>query len=76
MRDPRVTKMATFMFRMISAMRRSSEWKGLASEALSYLSEIGVNKTYRIATRSARAAVEQPSSAASYTLGDIRREDV
>ncbi|MBR8270464.1 hypothetical protein KDW88_27155 [Burkholderia cenocepacia] len=76
MRDPRVTKMATFMFRMISAMRRSSELKGLASEALSYLTEIGVNKTYRIATRSARAAVEQPSSAASYTLGDIRREDV
>ncbi|UEP39693.1 hypothetical protein LL998_33680 (plasmid) [Burkholderia ambifaria] len=67
MRDPRVTKMATFMFRMISAMRRSSEWKGLATEALSYLTEIGVNKTYRIATRAARAAVDAdapPGSAA------------
>ncbi|WJN72052.1 hypothetical protein [Burkholderia anthina] len=75
MRDPRVTKMATFMLRMISALRRYSEWKNLASEALSYLTEIGVSKTYRIATRSERAAVEKPESAGSYVPGEIRRED-
>lgn len=63
MRDPRVTKMATFMFRMISALRRTTEWKGLAGEALAYLTEIGVNKTYRIASRSGNAAIAQPQVA-------------
>ncbi|MDN7683069.1 hypothetical protein [Burkholderia cenocepacia] len=72
-RDPRVTKMATFMFRMVSALRRTAEWKGLAGEALEYLTEIGVNKTYRIASRSSNAAVAQPQSADTDVLSDIRR---
>lgn len=72
-RDPRVTKMATFMFRMISALRRTAEWKELAGEALAYLTEIGINKTYRIASRSSNAAVAQPQSADTDVLSDIRR---
>ncbi|WP_230961101.1 hypothetical protein [Burkholderia cepacia] len=71
-RDPRVTKMATFMFRMISALRRTTEWKGLAAEALGYLTEIGVNKTYRIATRPDNGAVAQPQSADTDAVRDFR----
>ncbi|TDA45567.1 hypothetical protein [Burkholderia pyrrocinia] len=74
-RDPRVTKMATFMFRMISALRRTAEWKGLAGEALGYLTEIGLNKTYRIATRPGNAAVAHQQSAETDALRDIRRGD-
>ncbi|WP_323122492.1 hypothetical protein [Burkholderia alba] len=75
LRDPRVTKMATFMFRMISALRRTAEWKGLAGEALGYLTEIGVNKTYRIATRPDNRTVAQPQSADTDAVRDIRRGD-
>ncbi|MGS0896862.1 hypothetical protein ACVBGC_30655 [Burkholderia stagnalis] len=74
-RDPRVTKMATVMFRMISALRRTAEWKELASEALAYLTEIGINKTYGIATGPGNAAVAQQQSADTDALSDIRRGD-
>ncbi|WP_321882566.1 hypothetical protein [Burkholderia cepacia] len=74
-RDPRVTKMATFMFRMISALRRTAEWKELASEALAYLTEIGINKTYRIATGPGNAPVGQPQSADTDVHSDLRRGD-
>ena len=74
-RDPRVTKMSVFMFRMISALRRTSEWKGLAGEALAYLTEIGINKTYRIAARSGNAAVVQPQPADTDLPGELRRRE-